>query len=111
MVSKGTIGRALMAIGAVTLGGCAHHHAVMCPNPAKVIGTKSGNNQEGWVLVRDDRSADETAERIATTYHVRTQPLSYVHGFSTFPVPTEQKFLCDKALVEVHYVSNLAYRR
>ncbi len=106
-----TLGRALVATAAVALAGCAHHHGVMCANPARIIGTKSGNNQEGWVLVRDSQSAEDTAERVAATYHVRTQPLSYVHGFSTFPVPTEQKFLCDKALVEVHYVSNLAYRR
>ena len=90
--------------------GCASHHAAMCPNPAKVVGGFSRDNREGWVIVREDRSAEETAARIAANYHVRTEPLSYLHGFSTFPVPQDPKFLCDKAVVEVHYVSSLAGR-
>ena len=90
--------------------GCASHHAAMCPNPAKVVGGFSRDNREGWVIVREDRSAEETAARIAANYHVRTEPLSYLHGFSTYPVPQDPKFLCDKAVVEVHYVSSLAGR-
>jgi hypothetical protein len=90
--------------------GCASHHAAMCPNPAKVVGGFSRDNREGWVIVREDRSAEETAGRIAANYHVRTEPLSYLHGFSTYPVPQDPKFLCDKAVVEVHYVSSLAGR-
>jgi hypothetical protein len=90
--------------------GCASHHAAMCPNPAKVVGGFSRDNREGWVIVREDRSAEDTAARIAASYHVRTEPLSYLHGFSTYPVPQDPKFLCDKAVVEVHYVSSLAGR-
>jgi hypothetical protein len=90
--------------------GCASHHAAKCPNPAKVVGGFSRDNQEGWVIVREDRSAEDTAARIAANYHVRTEPLSYLHGFSTYPVPQDPKFLCDKAVVEVHYVSSLAAR-
>ena len=95
-----------------TLAGCAsHHHAESCRNPAKVLGGPPVAKQSGWVVVRDDRSVKDTAERIATDYHVRTQPLTYVHGFSMYPVPTEAKFLCDMALVEVHYDrSNVAAR-
>lgn len=83
--------------------GCASHHAVTCPKTAKVVGINSVNRQGGWVLVREDRSAEDTAARIAAAYHVRTQSLSYLHGFSTYPVPDDPKFLCDKAIVEVHY--------
>lgn len=85
--------------------GCASHahRAALCPKPATVIGTNSINNQGGWVVVRDDRSADEAATRIAAAYHIRTQTLTYVHGFSTYPVPDDPKFLCDKAVLEVHY--------
>jgi hypothetical protein len=90
--------------------GCTSHRATVCPNPAKVVGAFSRDNQEGWVIVRADRSAEDTAARIAASYHVRTQPLSYVHGFSTYPVPQNPKFLCDKAVVEVHYASSLTAR-
>ena len=90
--------------------GCASHPAPVCPNPAKVVGAFSRDNQEGWVIVRADRSAEDAAARIAANYHVRTQPLSYLHGFSTYPVPQDPKFLCDKAVVEVHYASSLAAR-
>jgi hypothetical protein len=75
----------------------------MCRNPARVIGTDSGSYQGGWVLVARDLDPEDTAARVAKTYHVRAQALAYVHGFSTFPMPQEQKFLCDKAIVEVHY--------
>jgi hypothetical protein len=88
---------------AVLAAGCSSHRVAMCPRPAKVVGANSVDNQGGWILVRDDRSAEDTAARIATTYHVRTQSLTYLHGFSTYPVPQEPKFLCDKAIVEVHY--------
>jgi hypothetical protein len=84
--------------------GCASHRAaVTCPKPAKVVGTNS--SQGGWVLVREDRSSEDTAARIAAAYHVRTQSLTYVHGFNTYPVPDDPKFLCDKAVVEVHYAA------
>ncbi|HTT44009.1 MAG TPA: hypothetical protein VMG33_13130 [Steroidobacteraceae bacterium] len=95
---------------ALLYSGCASHRAEMCPKPAKVVGVSSRDSREGWVIVRDDRSVEDTAERIATTYHVRTQPLTYLHGFSTYPVPNEPKFLCDKAVVEVHYASSVAAR-
>lgn len=85
--------------------GCASHRAATCPKPAKVVGTNSLNSQGGWVLVREDRSTEDTAARIAAAYHVRTQSLSYLHGFSTYPVPDDPKFLCDKAVVEVHYAA------
>ncbi len=94
----------------VVQAGCASHRAAMCRNPARVVGTVSRDTQEGWVIVRDDRSAEDTAARIAASYHVRTQPLRYLHGFTTFPVPQDPKFLCDKALVEVHYASDVAAR-
>jgi hypothetical protein len=90
--------------------GCASHRAVTCPKPAKVVGTNSLNTQGGWVLVREDRSPEDTAARIAATYHVRTQSLSYLHGFSTYPVPDDPKFLCDKAVIEVHYAAPQATR-
>lgn len=84
--------------------GCAsHHRAALCRNPAKVVGSDSGGYQGGWVLVRKDLDPEDTAARIAKAYHVRTQALTYLHGFSTFPMPEEPKFLCDKAVVEVHY--------
>ena len=67
------------------------------------MGSDSGGYQGGWVLVRKDLDPEDTATRIAKTYHVATRSLTYVHGFSTYPVPQEPKFLCDKALVEVHY--------
>jgi hypothetical protein len=89
----------------LTLSGCAHHHAAMCPNPAKLVGTNSRDSQEAWVIVRADRSVPETATRIAATYHVRTQPLTYVHGFSLYPVPEGSALLCDKAVVEIHYAA------
>jgi len=88
--------------------GCSWHRhrtaAAACPNPAKIVGVDDGGGfQGGWVLIRNDLIADDVATRIAATYHVRTQALAYVHGFSTFPVPEASKFLCDKAVVEVHY--------
>jgi hypothetical protein len=91
---------------ALLAAGCASHRAAMCANPAKVLGVNSVDNQGGWILVRDDRSAEDTAARIAATYHVRTEALTYLHGFSTYPVPQEPKFLCDKAIVEVHYAAS-----
>jgi hypothetical protein len=84
-----------------------------CPNPARVGGVDDGGGfQGGWVLVRKDLVPEEVAARIGATYHVRTQALAYVHGFSTFPMPEGSKFLCDKAIVEVHYdpVQNVAAR-
>jgi hypothetical protein len=98
--------RLAAAVGIVLLmAGCASHHAAMCANPARVVGVNSVDNQGGWILVRDNQSAEDTAARIAATYHVRTQPLTYLHGFSTFPMPHEPKFLCDRAIVEVHYAA------
>lgn len=88
---------------ALVSSGCASHRAAMCSNPARIVGANSGTNQEGWVIVPGDRSPEDTAARIAAKYHVRTQALSYLHGFSTYPVPQDPKFLCDKAVVEVHY--------
>jgi len=75
----------------------------MCRNPAKVVGTDFGGYQGGWVLVRNDLDPEDAAARIAKAYHVRTQSLTYLHGFSMFPMPREPKFLCDKAVLEVHY--------
>ena len=99
--------RIAVAAGFTLVGsGCASHHTTMCASPAKIVGVNSVDNQGGWILVREDRSAEDTAARIAATYHVRTQPLTYLHGFSTFPVPQEPKFLCDKAIVEVHYAAS-----
>jgi hypothetical protein len=96
--------RVVVLMGMALLhSGCASHHAATCPNPAKVVGIVSKDNEGGWVLVRATRSAEDTAARIAADYHVRTQPLSYLHGFSTYPMPQGSKFLCDKAIVEVHY--------
>lgn len=93
----------VVAALALLYSGCASHRAALCRSPAKVIGADAGGDEGGWVLVRPDRSVDETAARIAATYHVRTQSLTYLHGFSTYPVPESSKFLCDKAVVEVHY--------
>ena len=90
--------------------GCASHHPVTCPKPAKVVGTNPINSQGGWVLVREDRSAEDTAARIAATYHVRTQALTYLHGFNAYPMPDDPKFFCDKAVVEVHYAAPQASR-
>lgn len=96
--------RVLLVTGfALLLGGCASHRAVECRNPARIIGNDTGGDQEGWILVRADVNAQDTAARIAAAYHVRTQALAYVHGFSTYPVPRAAKFLCDKAVIEVHY--------
>lgn len=93
--------RVVMLTGMTLLhSGCATRHAATCRNPAKVL--DAGGNQGGWVLVRQDLSVQDTAARIAATYHVRTQPLTYLHGFSTYPVPQGIKFLCDKAVAEVH---------
>jgi hypothetical protein len=104
--------RLLVVAGFVLLNlGCASHRAAtMCPNPAKVVGAFSRDNQEGWIIVRADRSPEDTAARIAASYHVRTRALSYLHGFSIYPVPQDPKLLCDKAIAEVHYVSSLAAR-
>lgn len=93
----------VVTVVALLQWGCASHRAVTCRHPAKVIGASSGDDQGGWVLVRGDRSAGDTAARIAADYHVRTEPLTYLHGFSTYPMPQGSKFLCDKAIVEVHY--------
>jgi len=91
---------------AVLHSACASHRVASCPKPAKVFGTYSRDNaQGGWVVVREDRSPEDTAARIAANYHVRTQALTYLHGFSTYPVPQEPKFLCDKAVLEVHYAA------
>lgn len=102
LVATGFLAFALLACG------CAHHRAqaALCPRPAKVVGTDPGAYGGGWVLVRGDLDPQDTAARIAKIFHVRTQSLMYVHGFSVFPMPEgqdERKFLCDKALVEVHY--------
>ena len=103
--------RVLVISGLVLLGsGCASHRATACPNPARVMGAFSRDNQEGWIIVRADRSPEDTAARIAAHYHVRTQPLSYLHGFSIYPVPQDPKLLCDQAVAEVHYASSLAAR-
>ncbi len=88
---------------ALLYSGCASHRTAMCRNPAKVVGADAGGDEGGWVLVRQDQSVEETAARITAAYHVRTQSLTYLHGFSTYPVPESSKFLCDKAVVEVHY--------
>jgi hypothetical protein len=105
------VGALVISGSAVALAGCASHHTDSCRNPAKVVGGPPVAKQSGWVLVRDDRSVQDTAARIATDYHVRTQPLTYVHGFSMYPVPIEPRFLCDKAVAEVHYDrSNVAAR-
>jgi hypothetical protein len=88
---------------AVLSSGCASHRPAVCRNPARVVGADSGGYPGGWILVARDQDPEETAVRIARTYHVRTQSLSYLHGFSTFPVPQGPKFLCDRAVVEVHY--------
>jgi hypothetical protein len=104
-VRRKEIARVLLLMGFVVLSvGCAsHRRPAMCRNPAKVIGTDSGGyGQGGWVLVRKDQDPNDVAARIGTAYHVRTQPLMYLHGFSTFPVPQSAKFLCDRAVVEVH---------
>lgn len=74
-----------------------------CTHPAKVVGADLEASQGGWVIVREDRSVADTAARIGAAYHVRTQPLTYLHGFSTYPVPQSSGFLCDRAIVEVHY--------
>jgi hypothetical protein len=113
MRSVAFVRTAVIVAVALLACGCASHRAAMCSNPAKVIGVNSVDNQGGWILVREDRSAEDTAARIAATYHVRTQSLTYLHGFSTFPVPQEPKFLCDKAIVEVHYAASqgMAARR
>ncbi len=94
----------LIVLGlAVLYSGCASHRAATCRHPARVIDADAGGNDGGWVLVRQDQSVEETAARISAAYHVRTQPLMYLHGFSTYPVPQGSKFLCDKAVAEVHY--------
>jgi len=99
------IARVLILIGlaALTFGCASHHRPAVCRNSAKVVGTDSGGYQGGWVLVRKDQDPNEVAARIAKTFHVRTQSLTYLHGFSTFPMPQDPKFLCDRAVVEVHY--------
>lgn len=96
-----------LAIAGLALlnAGCASHRTISCPKPAKVVGANSLNSQGGWVLVREDRSAEDTAARIAATYHVRTQALTYLHGFNTYPMPDDPKFFCDKAVLEVHYAA------
>lgn len=94
---------AIVALALLQSGCASRHRAAECTKPAGVVGANSINSQGGWVLVREDQSAEDTAARIATSYHVRTQPLSYLHGFSTYPVPDDRKFLCDKAILEVHY--------
>jgi len=95
----------LTGFAALSVGCASHraHRAAVCRNPAKVIGTDSGGYQGGWVIVRKDLDPLDTAARIAKAYHVRTQSLAYLHGFSVFPMPQEPKFLCDQAVVEVHY--------
>jgi len=103
-VSRRDLARVLVAAGCALLcAGCASHRPVTCRNPARVIGSDSGGYQGGWVLIARNLDPEDTAARIARAYHVRTQALTYVHGFSTFPMPQEPKFLCDKAVVEVHY--------
>jgi hypothetical protein len=106
MRNVATVRLAAIAGIALLCCACASHRVAMCPHPAKVVGVNSVDNQGAWILVRDDRSPEDTAARIAATYHVRTQSLTYLHGFSTFPVPQEPKFLCDKAIVEVHYAAS-----
>jgi len=110
MQGKDLVRVAVMAGFALASSGCASHRAAVCPAPARIVGAISRGTQEGWVIVRQDVSAEDTAARIAASYHVRTQALSYVHGFSTYPVPQDPKFLCDKAIVEVHYASSLVAR-
>ena len=95
--------RLVIGACAVLQAGCAHHRATTCAKPAKVVGTNARDSQGGWVLVSADQSPADVAERIAAKYHVRTQALTYLHGFSTFPVPDDPKFFCDKSVVEVHY--------
>ena len=104
VVRHAEIARLLVLCGiAVLSGGCASHRPATCQTPAKVVGADPGGYRGGWVLIRRDLDAEDTAARIAKTYHVRTQALAYVHGFSIFPMPQEQSFLCEKAVIEVHY--------
>ena len=111
MIGRGTSivrGRTwILIVAALALldSGCHRHRerAVMCPHPAMVVGADAGGDGGGWVVVRQDQSAGDTAARIAATYHVRTQSLISLHGFSTYPVPQGSQFLCDKDIVEVHY--------
>jgi hypothetical protein len=100
----------LIATATLLCGACASHHVDGCQNPAKIVGTSTHESQEGWVIVREDRSVEDTAARIASSYHVRTQALTYLHGFSTYPVPKEPKFFCDRAVAEVHYANSLTAR-
>jgi len=97
----------MLTVAALAVLGCgcaSHaHRAAACRSPARVLGADTGGYQGGWVVVRNDVDPQDAAARIAKAYHVRTQALTYVHGFSTFPMPQEPKFLCDKAVVEVHY--------
>lgn len=97
--------RVVVVTGLVVLQtGCASHRGTNCPHPARVIGVNSRDNAHGgWVIVRETESAEDTAARVAAAYHVRTRTLLYLHGFSTYPVPQEPKFLCEKGIVEVHY--------
>ena len=98
-----------MVVGSAVLAcGCSGHghraRASLCPSPAPVVGAEDGGGyQGGWVVVRKEVSAQDAAARIGATYHVRTQPLLYVHGFSVFPMPEGAKLRCDKAVMEVHF--------
>ena len=95
----------VIGLSTLVLIGCATHRGAQCAHPATVVGTDARDGQGGWVLIREDRSAEDTAARLAAEYHVRTQPLMYLHGFSLYPVPQDPKFLCEKALVELHYAA------
>jgi len=84
---------------------CAVQGTRMCAEPAQVFGTDVGDGRGGWVLVRPEKSVEETARRIARTYHVAAEPLRYSHGFNIYPIPSASisKLRCDKSILEIHY--------
>jgi len=96
---------AITGICLAASSGCASHRPPTCKVPARVFGDYARNNQGAWIVVRPGKSVEDTAERIATSYHVRTQPLRYTDGFTIFPVEpdTFAKLRCDKAVLEFHY--------
>lgn len=95
----------LVPLFTASTSACVLHDASTCATPAQVFGTEVSGNRSGWVLVRPEKSVEETARRIAKTYDVATEPLRYSHAFDIYPIPRESisKLRCDKDILEIHY--------
>lgn len=97
----------LLALAAACAA-CATHNSQTCDVSARLFGDGAAPaSAGGWIVVKPENSVDETAKRIATTYHVRTEPIRDAHAFSISPIPESliNQLRCDPSILEIHYAS------